>query len=114
MRIGWVMMLHTTCRMDQYQITSTNKYGVFEPTSSMGVSQETIWIIDIIDPTLLDMQILQDLLSIGNSTSITISTKTIIHGLTNKIIVYLQKTSTHPGLYSSNNTVKYFSTNQIY
>ena len=84
-----VLIFHTTFSRGQVHITSTSKSGAFEYALSMGVPQETIWIIDPIDPTSCYMQLLQDLFSIGNHIRLTISTKTIKHGLMNIITVYI-------------------------
>ena len=39
LRIGCVVMFHTSYGMDKYHITNTLKYGGLEYKSSMGLSQ---------------------------------------------------------------------------
>ena len=107
LRIGFVVMFHTTYCMYQDQITITSTSGDLESTSSMGIPQEIICIIDPIYTTFRDMQILQELLYIWKQTRLTISIEPIIHGLINIIIVYPHQISTKAALYYFNNTHKY-------
>ena len=49
--IGCLLMFHNTYGMGKYRITIKWKYGKLDYTSSMGMSQERIWILDPIYPT---------------------------------------------------------------
>ena len=60
------------------------------------------------------MHILQELLSIGNHTRITISTDPIMNDLMNTILMYLKKTITHIDIYYFNKTYNGLLTFCIY
>ena len=60
------------------------------------------------------MGVLKELLSTVNRNIFTISTKPMIHILTGKILFYLHKTSTHPGIYSFKRNHKSLFTIRIY
>ena len=74
----------------------------------MGVLQERILMIDHIVVVSWYMQLLQKLLSVWIKTIILLSTKPIIIGLINIIIISPWKTSTLPVCYSFNKILKFF------
>ena len=106
LRICYVMMFLTSSSMDQDLRPNTPKYGVWEYTSSMGVLQKISLMIYHIVVIWQYMQILQELLSTGNQTILSLSTDPIMFGLMNTIFVSPYNTITLQVIYHVNNILK--------
>ena len=95
-------MFHNYYRMGKYYIRDTSKSEKLDFTSSMGVLQEIICIIDQINLNSWYIQLIKYLFSTGNHNCLTVSIKPIKHGLMNTIIIFIHNKSPFQDIYTFN------------